>query len=595
MADYTEFLPGQRLERSLSISADGTRVAYISDASGQYNLHVQPVAGGAACQLTDFTGRSVREVAWAPDGAAIAFTADVGGDEECQVYLIPASGGQPVSLSTASGQRYLAEKTAFDSAQQYVAYSGAGCSGVVACDLAARAEAVFAGPPGKHTFATAISPDGSWVLAGSIGSNTDCQCYIAHIKTSGGVLEPVTANLPGEYYYPCAWTADGSGFYVRTTDADGEHVSLGLFSLASQGLTIVDSPPWDVEDVVVSADGRTVIWSVNEEGYSRLRGRRDGSDLPVPPIPDGVIDAMSLSHDGSVLALLLDTPHGPPTVVTVFPGTDRPYHYLTDTRSSSVQAIGPELIRYPAADGTLVPAWLYRPAGPGPHPVLVSVHGGPELQARPRYGALHQCLLASGVAVLAPNIRGSGGYGRGWQQRIYRDWGGIDLDDLGAAHAWLVAQSWCTPDKVAVYGASYGGFVALSCLTRLPELWTAGVSVYGPANLLTLATSMPASWAGTIAAMFGDPADPRDAEQLRRRSPVAYVGQIKAPLLVIQGANDPRTPQAESDQIIAAARANGADPDYLLFDDEGHGFTSRDNDIKANIAITTFLTKHLLV
>jgi dipeptidyl aminopeptidase/acylaminoacyl peptidase len=308
-----------------------------------------------------------------------------------------------------------------------------------------------------------------------------------------------------------------------------------------------------------------------------------------------VITTMSASADGAVLAVRLDTADQPASAVMLRPGTSEPATYLTDTRpQASAGSTEPELIRYPSEDGTLIPAWLYRPEGPGPHPVLLSIHGGPEQQARPEHEPLHQCLVASGIAVLAPNIHGSAGYGHAWQGRIYRDWGGIDLDDLAAAHTWLTAQPWADPGEIAVYGLSYGGFAALSCLTRLPELWAAGVSVCGPTNLESLARSMPPDWAAVVTAMFGDPDDPAVAEDLRRRSPLTYASQIAAPLLVIQGANDPRVPKAESDQIIDAARANGADARYLVFDDEGHGFTSRDNDIKANQAIVEFLSDQLL-
>jgi dipeptidyl aminopeptidase/acylaminoacyl peptidase len=223
--------------------------------------------------------------------------------------------------------------------------------------------------------------------------------------------------------------------------------------------------------------------------------------------------------------------------------------------------------------------------------VVLSIHGGPEFQARPWYDALNQCLLAAGIAVFEPNVRGSTGYGHAWQTRIYRDWGGIDLDDFAAAASWLRAQAWADPERVAVMGKSYGGFGALSCMSRLPGLWAAGVSVYGPANLDTFARAIPAEWATVVNQMFGDL--DKDAGKLRARSPLTYAGQIRAPLLVIQGANDPRVPKAESDQIVAEAKANGVDVSYLVFDDEGHGFTNRDNDIKAHTTIAEFLTGHL--
>jgi dipeptidyl aminopeptidase/acylaminoacyl peptidase len=188
--------------------------------------------------------------------------------------------------------------------------------------------------------------------------------------------------------------------------------------------------------------------------------------------------------------------------------------------------------------------------------------------------------------------RGSAGYGIAWQQAIYKDWGGIDLDDFAAAAVYLTTLDWADPRRLAVMGSSYGGFAALSCVSRLPHLWAAAVSICGPANLETLARSMPPSWATIVATMFGDPST--EAAKLRERSPVTYAHQITAPLLVIQGANDPRVPKAEADQIVHAAQSNGADVTYLVFDDEGHGFTSRVNHTKAHTTIAEFFNQHLL-
>lgn len=600
MSNYEDFLPGQRLSRSVSVSADGTMIAYASDASGQFNLWTQPAVGGPAKQLTSFTGRAVREVAWAPGGDQVALTADAQGDEQYQVYLVSRDGGEPARLSKGTGQHYLAEKTPFSADGRYLLYSGPGenpaVQDMIAWDFGAGREVRWHGPANVHGFPAAISPDGRYVLGAMLASNTECGCYLASVGRPGSGLDAVTSGLPGGYYYPGPWTGDGESFYVLTTGTGNDNVSLARFSLADRSVTTVDSPPWDIENVAASADGSTVAWCVNQDGYSVLNARRDGTPLPLPPVPGGVITAMSLSADGSVLAVLLDTPGCPASVVVLRPGAGHPASILTQARPArSVEgAREPELIRYPAKDGTLIPAWLHRPAGPGPHPVLLSIHGGPEWQERPEYEPLYQCLLERGIAILAPNVRGSTGYGRTWQTRIYRDWGGIDLDDFAAAHAWLTAQSWADPGKVAVYGASYGGFAALSCMTRLPGLWAAGVSVCGPSSIESLARSMPPDWSAMIIAMFGDPDDPAAVADMRRRSPLTYASQITAPLLVVQGANDPRVPKAEADQIIDAARANGADARYLLFDDEGHGFTSRDNDIKANQAIAEFLTAHLI-
>jgi dipeptidyl aminopeptidase/acylaminoacyl peptidase len=602
MADYQEFVPLLRLWPSVSVSADGSMVAYVSDASGQFSVWVQAADGlSPARQVTFLDCRAVREAAWAPDGSMLAFTADSGGDEQYQVYLVGLPGGEPVLVSAGTGQHYLAEKSPFDLSGRYLVYSGndrdAGVPDVIVHEIRTGRQSRFLGIPGGPCFAVAMSPDQRYVLAGAMSSNTRCQCYLGDMNRPGTPLSAVTAALPGQYYYPGPWAQDG--FYVRTTDGDGDHVALARLSLPDRTLTVIDGPAWDVEDVVVPAGEQIAVWSVNEDGYSVVRAHDSaaaGDTIAVPPVPGGLVKAMSISADGSVLALLMSTPTRSAEIAIARPGTDEPVRYLTGTRPVALRTadgVLPDLVRYPAADGTPIPAFLYRPAGPGPHPVLLSVHGGPEVQARPEYSALHQCLLASGIAVLAPNIRGSSGYGHAWQKPIGRDWGGIDLSDLAAAHTWLAAQAWADRSRIAVYGRSYGGFASLSCITRLPGLWAAGVVVCGMSDLVTLARSMPPDWANIVAAMFGDLDDPDIIADLRRRSPLTYADQITAPLLVLQGANDPRVPRAEADQIVKAARDNGADVRYEVFEDEGHGFTSRENNIKAHDIITDFLTKHL--
>jgi dipeptidyl aminopeptidase/acylaminoacyl peptidase len=597
MPEYRDFLAAQRFQRFVAISADGAHVAYSADTSGQFNLWTQPVSGGPIRQLTSFTGQSVRSAAWSPDGTLIAFTADTGGDEQTQVFTVAADGGPARMLSGAADRQFMiAEKTAFDPSGRYLLCGGndqdPSNPGLIIYDLQGGPQIRFAGPRPGITFPVALSPDGRHAVAGTFTTNVDFQCCLADLQNPGKA-ELLTGHLPAGIFYPGPWNADGSGFYLRTTSG-GDRTRLAFFTMQDRALTTVDAPAWDVEDVVVSADGRTVLWSVNEDGRSVLYGQRDGSPLALPAIPDGVVEAMSISADGSVLALMLDTASRPLAVAVARMEPRSSARYLTESRSAAARSattVAPELCRYPARDGTPIPALLYRPEGAGPHPVVLSIHGGPEQQERPCYDALYRCLVESGIAVFAPNVRGSAGYGQAWQSRIYRDWGGIDLDDFAAAVDYLRSLDWVNGQRLAVMGKSYGGFATLSCLSRLPDLWAAGVSCYGPANLDTLARSMPPDWAPMVLEMFGDV--DADADDLRRRSPVAYADQITAPLLVIQGANDHRVPKAESDQIVAQVRANEVEAEYLVFDDEGHGFTNRDNDITAHSTILSFLLKHL--
>jgi dipeptidyl aminopeptidase/acylaminoacyl peptidase len=216
------------------------------------------------------------------------------------------------------------------------------------------------------------------------------------------------------------------------------------------------------------------------------------------------------------------------------------------------------------------------------------------MQERASYSndGFFQYLVAEGVAVFAPNVRGSSGYGKAYQRMVYRDWGGVDLSDFADAARYLRGQEWVDPHRVGLVGRSYGGFAVLSCVSRLPELdWTAAVVWCGPSNLVTFARSQPPTWRSHVLAMFGDPDE--NEELLMSRSPTTYADQIRAPLFVIQGANDPRVPKHESDQIVERLRARGVDVCYDVYADEGHKFGKRENEIKARSDAGKFLLDHL--
>ncbi|WP_240489842.1 alpha/beta hydrolase family protein [Actinomadura atramentaria] len=312
-------------------------------------------------------------------------------------------------------------------------------------------------------------------------------------------------------------------------------------------------------------------------------------------MPRGVINALALAPEGDRAVVLIDTAARPAEIAVVDAATG--LRYLTDTRPVAlrqVEPVEPEVVVYPSADGRQVHALLYRPDGDGPHPVVLSIHGGPEAQERPRYmrAGLYQYLLDRGIAVLAPNIAGSTGYGAAYQRLVYRDWGGADLLDLDHTVRYVQGVAHLDADRIAVMGASYGGFAALSCLARLPYRFAAGVSICGPTNLVTLAQNPPPTWKSFISIVLGDPE--ADAALLGERSPVTYADQITAPLFVLQGARDPRVPQAESDQLVERLRSRGVDVRYDVFPDEGHGFSNKANELHAYGEIGEFMARHLL-
>ena len=294
------------------------------------------------------------------------------------------------------------------------------------------------------------------------------------------------------------------------------------------------------------------------------------------------------------VALILSGPRRPPEVWVAETGAVGS-RAVTESRigvPSEDELVDIELIAYPTFDGREIPAWLYRPDVEGRLPVVLSIHGGPEAQEHPLYHPLYQYLLSRGIAVLATNIRGSTGYGKTYQRLVQRDWGGGDMKDWEHAVKWLHEQEWVDADRIGVYGGSYGGFAVLTCVTRLPDYWAAAVDIFGPSNLITAAKAAPPTWRRMMKRFMGDPDE--DADMLRERSPMTYIENVKTPLLVIQGAKDPRVVKAESDQLVDTLRTLGREVEYVVFEDEGHGFTKRQNEVRAIELSADWLERHLV-
>lgn len=393
--------------------------------------------------------------------------------------------------------------------------------------------------------------------------------------------------------HPDGWSASGDGFYLLTDDGR-EFTGLAFQTLAGER-SWIETPDWDVENAAESADGRWLVWSVNEDGYSRLHVHDLTGDLGDREIrmPDGVLSTMTLAKSGNKLGLIWTQPVRPQEVFVVdLESLD--VNRITDSFLGGLDdgdMTSPELVHFETFDGKQIPAFLYKPEGvEGPMPVVLSIHGGPEAQECPTYTytGFYQYLASRGIAILAPNVRGSTGYGKSYQKLIHRDWGGGELKDFQAAAKWLRAQDWVDNDRIGVYG----GFATLSCVSRLPEYWAVGVDLVGPSNLVTFAKAVPPTWRRMMVKWVGD--TETDADFLMERSPISYVDQITAPLFVIQGANDLRVVKSESDQIVERLRERGVDVRYDVYEDEGHGFTKRENELKAFRDMASFLESHLL-
>lgn len=574
----------------------GEHFAYVANTTGLPNLWVQSGHGGFPRQLTSFVDRRVGDFAWSPDGARIAFLADRDGDERWQLYLIDVGGGWPRRLTDAPEAQFdLAGWTA-DGRSVVLTGNDRDPSEMDPQLIDAATGEVTRLLTGGLYGVGRPSPVGNLLPVVELISNTSHRLFL--LDAESGERTEVAPTEGEAKAVPGPWLPDGSGLYV-ITDQGRDFTGLAFADAATGGWSYVVEEDHDVDGATVSRDGRTLLVVMNVDGRSVLRrfALEGGAHrpLPAPELPLGVVSGLSL-HPSEPAALLLHTTPREASNLTRIDLDGGDVRVLEQSMLGGVDPadlIDPELVRYPSFDRD-IPGWLYRPAGEGPFPVVLSIHGGPESQERPTYGylGLYQYLLSKGIAVLAPNIRGSTGYGTAYQQLIYRDWGGAELQDIRAAAEYLRSQPWADAGRLAVFGGSFGGFATLSALTRLPEYWAAGVDLVGPSNLITFVGSVPPFWRSMTKRWVGDAEE--DREMLISRSPITYVDQLRAPLLVIQGANDPRVVKAESDQMVERLRERGLEVEYHVDEDGGHGPADRDGWVDWMRRTADFLERQLL-
>jgi len=526
--------------------------------------------------------------------------ADSAGDERYQLYLVDAAGGPPTPLTQSPGAVFWpAFGDPFSPDGKLLAYAGNDRSpvdqDVLLRDLTTgEVRRVYAG--GGRVYAGDWSPDGTrltmveWRAAG-----TDRVVHVLSIED--GRVTQLTPPGSSATYNPGPWLPDGSGILVMS-DFERDVMGLGVLDAVTGQLTWLDTPDHEVEAVALSRDGGVLAWLVNVDGASQLRARNliTGNDLPMPELPAGWASELRITPDGQQLVMLISTATRPQNVLAVDLASGD-MRWVTDARPLADRStlVDPLLVHYPARNDRQVSALLYRPRTSVERtPVVLAIHGGPPMQERPYYSndGLFQCLVSNGIAVFAPNVRGSSGYGLEYRRTVNRDWGGVDLEDLDDAVRYLKSQPWVDPTRIGLYGRSYGGFGVLSCVSRLPEHdWAAAVAWCAPSNLVTFTRAQPPTWRTQVAIMIGDPET--DAEFLMSRSPVTYADQITAPMFLIQGANDTRVPKEESEQMVTRLRERGVDVRYDVYPNEGHMFGNRENQTKARSDAVEFLLAHL--
>jgi len=575
----------------LAFSPDGSTLAYASPKDGPAVVYEIPVAGGAQRISIAMEGCAVHGLAWSSSGD-LYYTADRGGTERWQVY-VRRSNGELEDFAVSDGdhvQHHLSRNAVSPDGRSVLISTNARQDtdvDIAVVDAQSTKQRLLVTDPAWHV-AGGWSPDGRWLCAMRVAQNTDQDLFA--IETESGEVVDLTTHQGEMQNVPAGWLADGR--VLAITNHGGDFLRLEAIEVASGAREVFDQADWDVELAATSADGRGVAWSVNEDGYSRLRWRI-GDGPTGERVTRGMVGDIVVSQDGASAAYTVSPVDGPQEirVFDLASGEDR---LLVTGDRAPAYAKRPESIRIPGTEGA-IPAYVWRPrAGKSTRgPALLVIHGGPEGQSRPvlTFPFLQE-MLNQGVTIVVPNVHGSTGYGKAWQTRIHRDWGGIDLADFRSVAEWMRKQPDFDPDRLAVWGGSYGGFATLTCVTRLPEYWRCAVELFGPSNLVTMLENDPPNWRRWNRLWIGDL--DTDRQKLIEGSPITYVENVRCPLLIFQGDNDPRVPREESDQMVSRLRELGRTIEYVTFEGEGHGFAGRDAAQLVHDRTIDFFERNLL-
>ncbi len=574
----------------LSFSADGSTLLVGSNVPGTQQLYVMPSHGGELLQLTDFADPVSGQ--FLPDGR-ILLEMDERGNERTQLYLLDAvPGAEPEPLVVDPRFMHATPHVGRDGT--LLAYATNRRNGrdfdVAARTLPGGEEQTI--EPGGLCEVAAVSPDGRWIAFGRVGDRAgDNDLFLWEIET-GDVVHASPHDEEAEYFEP-VWLADSSGFLAATNEAR-DTFAVRRYDLASRSWETVVQSVWDLECAGDDA-GRSVLVLANEDGYSRLE-LRDPRTLELReevPLPGrGVVAQPVFSHDGSLLAFGFARPTEPYDVYLYELDTQTVTRLTVSPREvDPATLVEPELHRFASFDGESIPVFLYEPEGGGPFPVVVSVHGGPESQARPEFAPLTQHLVSRGYAVAVPNVRGSTGYGKRYEHLDDIEKRLDSVRDLAALHEWLGARPEIDGSQAVLYGRSYGGYMVLAGLAFQPDLWAAGIECVGIASLVTFLENTSDYRRAAREREYGSLADDRDF--LVDASPLTHVDAIRAPLFVQHGRHDPRVPVGESEQIHRVLTEKGIRSELLIFEDEGHAVAKLSNRIELFTRAIAFLDEVL--
>jgi dipeptidyl aminopeptidase/acylaminoacyl peptidase len=585
-------------------SPDGKSIAFISNMSGRNNLWLVASDGGWPTQLT-ISDQRQSAPAWSPDGKWIAYQSDYDGDEQWDIFIVSPKTGKVVNLTQT---RDISESDpAWSPDGRYLAYTvkpkTSAAHEIDVFDMLMReVKHVTAGTPqDKDNGGPIWSHDGKFIVyTQGQAKGTDSNIFIAEVATGKSTL--LTPH-EGEQLFDASDISPDGKHVLFTSNAANGYDNVGLLEIASRKLSWLTQDKWEIHADEFAPDGKHITFTANVDGNEDIYMHELASGkVSLLPIPKGLNEPAgghtAFTKDGQRLLYY----HNGPTA----PGDLWIYHLATGKSTQVTQSlvagvrsedlVEPSIVHYPSRDGKwTISSLLYVPfnmARNGQNAAVVYIHGGPTSQTLNSFNRFIQYAANQGYMVLAPNYRGSSGYGKEFQQANLFDMGGGDLQDVLAGVDWIKQTGYLDPKKIAVMGGSYGGYLSMMAVTKAPEVWAAGVPIVPFVNWFTeIENEDPVLQQSDLATM-GDVV--KNKALYEDRSPINFIDQVRAPLLLLAGGHDPRCPKTETEQVVAAIKKRGGTVEAKIYENEGHGFARVENQIDAYKRVADFLLAHVV-
>ncbi|QIE58154.1 S9 family peptidase [Rasiella rasia] len=577
-------------------SADKSTILMTSNRSGIYNMYTTPEGGGELTPITKSDSASIYGISYFPEDNRILFRMDGNGDEIFKIYM--KDGAEITALTPTTKVRALFRGWSKDSKSFFYGSNERDPRFLdhYEMDIETMTPKMIYQIEEGFDFA-GISEDKKYIALVSPINTNDSDLFVLNTETN----KKTKVNTAPSANRPQDMAPDGSGFYY-TTDEGSEFSYVMKYNFEEGTSEKVVAREWDINGYSFTDKGSYQTTFINEDAKNTLEVTEvsSGKAVEFPSFENKEITSVSFSRDEEAVLLRVGGSHTPSDSYSYNLSTKK-LSRLTENLNDEINnedLVTAKVIRYKSFDGLEIPAIYYEPqqaTKEDPVPALVWVHGGPGGQSRQGFNSTIQYLVNHGYAVLAVNNRGSSGYGKTFYKMDDRNHGDKDLKDCVAGKDWLAAQENIDGERIGIIGGSYGGYMTMAALTYAPEEFNVGVNIFGVTNWLRTLKSIPPWWESFKDALYTEMGDPNTADTVRLRqiSPLFHTDKVTKPLMVLQGAKDPRVLQVESDEIVAGVRKNGVPVEYVLFEDEGHGFVKKENQIEAYGKIKTFLDMYL--